>query len=242
MYTEKQLQSTLFFDIETSSEFKDFETLEKEKPKLAKLWIKRTEYLKDKYSENSKMSIEELYQRKAGLHAEFLKIACISFGRIIQTEEKSLIKTASFTGDNEHDIINKSLSLMTKYMNKEVDSRIGGFNIKRFDIPVLCKRAIICEHSIPFFFRFHEIKPWESRVTDLIETWSFGAWQESFASLDLVCEVLGIQSPKENTDASMVQSFVHEYNDYAKISSYCEGDVIATINAARRMSSLEILK
>jgi hypothetical protein len=50
--------------------------------------------------------------------------------------------------------------------------------------------------SVPDELHFHNKKPWEIPMQDTMDVWSFGAWQEGFTSLDLICGVLGIPSPK----------------------------------------------
>jgi hypothetical protein len=123
-------------------------------------------------------------------------------------------------------------------------AKIIGHNVKRFDIPVICKRSIINHVTIPPILEIHDKKPWEIDVLDTAELWAHGAWQEGFTGLELLCEVLGIPNPKEETHASQVQSIywtpIQNINDEKgldRIARYCGNDVVATANCVLRMSN-----
>ena len=69
-------------------------------------------------------------------------------------------------------------------------------------------------------------KPWEVRHLDTLELWKFGDYKH-FTSLKLLTHVLGIPSPKEDIDGSMVREVYYEKGELNRIVEYCERDVIA---------------
>ena len=120
------------------------------------------------------------------------------------------------------------------------NSQFIGHNIKRFDIPFLCKRLILNGLEIPEQFKVYGKKPWELTFIDTAEVWSFGAWQESFTSLDILTTALGIPTPKSDIDGSQVGEVYWQDEDYKRIADYCEKDVAATINVLMQLSGLAI--
>ena len=48
MYTQDELKGMLFFDLETASEHENLEALEAANPRMAKLWSKRCDYLRNR--------------------------------------------------------------------------------------------------------------------------------------------------------------------------------------------------
>lgn len=237
MYTKEQIEKFLFIDIETVSGEKDLDTLRSKNEKLAKLWDKRTEYLRERYPDNLLKTNEEIYEAKAGLHSEYGKIICITLGSL---KTDGTISVKSFYGDDEKELLENTLQLIEKFFNKVGGlGRIVGHNIKRFDIPVICKRAIINRIPVPEIFQLHKLKPWEYPIVDTSDLWSHGAWQESFAPLDLLCSVLEVPSPKVELDGSMVQETYYKKDGLKEIVSYCELDVVATINVLLRLGNMD---
>jgi hypothetical protein len=78
-------------------------------------------------------------------------------------------------------------------------------------------------------------KPWEVRLIDTMQLWKFGDYK-SFTSLELLCGVLDIPSPKSDMDGSMVGQVFWREQDYSRISAYCEADVVATAQVLLRYS------
>ena len=75
---------------------------------------------------------------------------------------------------------------------------------------------------------------------DTADIWSFGAWQESFTSLDTLTAILNVPSPKGDIDGSQVSSVFWKDGDVTRIAKYCEQDVIAVINTLVALSGFEI--
>lgn len=237
MFNKEEIQNMLFFDLETVTEFKSLDELNKNKPLLADLWSKRCEYLRSNFAENKDLSDEDLYQSKAALHAEFNKIVCGSFGRVSYLGDIPHFVVKSYYGDNEVDLLNNIKMVFTKFKSY----KMVGHNIKRFDVPVLGKRMLINGIELPVNLKLFDKKPWEIPYIDTSDVWSFGAWQERFGSLELITTVLGIDSPKDDIHGSEVSNVYWQQNDIDRIARYCEKDVYALPQILLKISGLKLM-
>lgn len=236
MYTPDQLTKIVFFDLETAPNFESLDQLEERNPKMAELWSKRCEYLRSKFEENRDKTDEQLYLEKAALHAEFNRIVCASFGRITFANDQPNMIVKSYCSSDESEVI----AGLVKVFNNFSKLKFCGHNIKRFDVPVACKRIIINGHELPRGLQIAELKPWEMPFIDTSEIWSFGAWQEGFTSLELFTTCLGIDTPKDDIRGEQVGE-VFWQGDLERISSYCEKDVFATAQILLKLSGLELM-
>ena len=240
MFTQQQISKMVFFDIETSTTTQAVDSLS---PALQSQWHKRADYLRDtlsqKYPDNKTLSDEDLFTQKAALQAEFGRIVCISFGRIVYRDGEPTFSVAAISGENEEELLLKAQKSISKIFS--TGGTLVGHNIKRFDVPYLCKRLLINGLAIPDELHFHNKKPWEIPVVDTSELWSFGAWQEGFTSLDLLASVLDLPSPKSEMKGSEVHSQFYAGN-IDQIKEYCQRDVIALVQIIIRLSNLNQLE
>lgn len=241
MYSQKELKSMLFIDIETVSEFESYDLFVAAKPSIQKYWVKKAEQHRAAESQLQNLSDIELYDRMSALSPEFGKIIVISIGQIKfdETGEFTTSKIKSFYGDNEAELLKEFMGTAQSIFNANPGIQFIGHNVKNFDFPYLIKRSIIHGVTIPGPFHLQKKKPWENCLLDTYEIWKFGGWNSS--SLDLICDSLNIPSPKlimkaENTTA--------EYwnGNLEKIKEYCEGDVLATMNVMLKISYLPIIQ
>jgi hypothetical protein len=240
MFIPSQIEKFLFFDIETAGQAENLSNLS---PRLTNLWSDRASFLRDhlssKYPDNLGKSDDDLFIEKAALQAEFGRIVCISFGKVKFNEEGDPIaQIVSYTG-SEDEILTQSLKLINGLSKSGI--KLIGHNIKRFDVPFICKRAFITGHDIPQILQIWDKKPWETALVDTSELWSFGAWQEGFTSLDLLSAVLDVPSPKSEMKGSEVHSNFYLGN-IEKIREYCQKDVIALIRIIIKLSNLNQLE
>ena len=225
------LDSSVFIDIETVGLYSSLDEAYTKDPILADLWIKRCKWLQKNIDTGESSDPHDLWETKASLHPEFGKIVCISFGVF----SGSLEKITSFYGDDEKDILEKSNKILANSRSKNF--KIAGQNIKNFDIPYIGKRMLINSIVPDVIIQTWNKKPWETSFTDLAEIFSFGAWGQSFSSLELVSHVLGVESSKENMDGSKVHSSYWKENRIEDIKNYCESDVLCTMNCFKKLSS-----
>jgi hypothetical protein len=80
-------------------------------------------------------------------------------------------------------------------------------------------------------------KPWEVKVLDTMELWKFGDYK-NYTSLDLMTSILGIPTPKDDIDGSMVAKVYYDEKDLNRIIIYCEKDVLAIARILLRFMNL----
>ena len=244
MFSQDEINKMVFFDIETASRYETLAELRRYDPKMADLWKDRCVYLKRRYVDSSTMSEDELYVEKAALHPEFAMVVCVCVGSIRKNNEPMVVSFYAEHGstvNDEAELLRRMYVMFDRVFSSDHHARLCGHNIKRFDVPFLCKRAMMRNVSLPDLMLVHNKKPWDMPFVDTSELWSFGAWQESFASLDLLANTLGVPSSKVDTDGSQVQAQYWERGDIDGIDRYCKLDVTATINVVLRLSGYQMI-
>lgn len=240
MYTPKQLSNLLLFDIETASNTSSVKDLS---PRMQELWSKRSEFLRnmEKHPENKNLSDDELFLNKAALHAEFGRVVCVSLGMIrFSPEGVPHLVLKTIASENEVELLTKVFNTISAASKDNPLLKLCGHNVKRFDIPFLGKRSLICGLSTPDILNVMDKKPWEIQVVDTTEVWSHGAWQEGFSSLDLIAACLNIDSPKDEMNGSNVTEYFWN-GQLEEIKKYCGKDVITLANILLAISKQEKL-
>lgn len=243
MYAQSEIQKMVFFDLETASTCASLDELNDLNPKMAELWSKRCEYLRTRFEENREMSDEQLYEARAGLTPEFSRIVCASFGRIsFQNDDITgtvpTLVMKSYASFKEVEI----LAGLQKVFTSFAAYKFVGHNIKRFDVPMMCKRILMSGEPLPKGLQIQNLKPWEMPFIDTSELWSFGAWQEGFSSLELLATSLGLDTPKDDIRGDEVGSVFWKERDLARITQYCEKDVLATAQIILKLSNLPVVE
>lgn len=237
MYRQEELKGMLFIDIETTSGFDSYSEFSKERPGAIAHWAKKCQQIRNG-GEHLEKDDEEMYLHMTALYPEFGKIRVISIGQIQFGEGATISKIKSFYGDDEASLLKEFLGTMQAIFNSKPDIKLIGHNIKNFDIPYIIKRSIINSLEIPHQFQLQKKKPWENCLLDTYEIWKFAGWNST--SLDLICETLGLDSPK---DIMHAVETTEEYwkGNLEKIKEYCEGDVRATMNVMLKISNQTII-
>lgn len=240
MFTPTQLEKLVFFDIETAGQES---TLPEIEGGLQKQWSKRAEFLRnhlgEKYPDNLEKSDQDLFLAKAALQAEFGRVVCVSFGKMKFNEDmEPVLQLITYKGSDEISILQQAFTLMDKMAKNGI--KLSGHNIKRFDIPFLCKRGLINGLDLPVPLQIWDKKPWELPFVDTSELWSFGAWQEGFTSLDLLTCVLGIDSPKDDISGDQVHEQFWAGN-IDRIATYCQKDVTALAQVLLKLSGQNLI-
>ena len=227
------LENLFLIDIETVSEVNNFNGLSDE---WKELW---NEKIHKALPEN--ITTDEYYPLRAGIMAEFAKVVCISFG-YFRTENNVLqLRIKSFYSDIEKGILENFIK--TLYHLHAINSHwcFAGHNIKEFDIPFLCRRMLINNLSIPPFMDFQNMKPWDNPVTDTLHLWRFGDYKH-YTSLKLLAAALGVPSPKDDIDGSMVGQVYWEEKNLERIVTYCQKDVVTVANVLLRFKGMPLLE
>ena len=226
------IENLFLIDIETVSEEKTYDLLN---DTWKQLW---TEKIHKALPEN--ITAEEYYPLRAGIMAEFAKLVCISFGHFRTLNNLLQLRIKSFYSFNEKDILENFIK--TLYHLHAINNQwcFTGHNIKEFDVPFLCRRMIVNNLSIPPFMDFQNMKPWETPVTDTLHLWRFGDYKH-YTSLKLLAATLGITSPKDDIDGSMVGQVFWEDQNLERIATYCQKDVVTVSNVMLRFKNLPLL-
>lgn len=240
-----KVDKLLFFDIETVSQYKELDELPKEK---LKLWLSYYSNFKERVTDKTKLQKEiegvetptitkqnqqETYRQTAAFFPEFGKVACVSVGFVMKDGKT---KFDSFYGVDELEILKKVREIFNKV--EGMDFHICGQNIKGFDIPFLGKRFVINGLKPPTIFPSHDTKPWEMKVLDTKDVWSFGSkW--GLGSLDLICSSLEVDSPKNGDVKGDSVNTNFWSNNHEEIKEYCQKDVKALIDIITKFNNLK---
>jgi 3'-5' exonuclease len=227
------LKDILFLDIETvpiKMNFLELSEIEKE------LWQLKTKYIQEKEGKTP----AEIYE-KAGIYAEFGKIICISVASFWDGEEQELsLKVKSYYGKEEREILIDFAQLLNKNRFKK-QLRLCGHNAKEFDLPYICRRMIINGIKLPDAIALQGKKPWEINHLDTMEMWKFGDYKH-YTSLQLLANILGIETPKDDISGADVSRTFWEENNLERIKTYCEKDTITVAQVYLKMMGLKIVQ
>ncbi|AVR44895.1 3'-5' exonuclease [Christiangramia fulva] len=229
MLHKLNLENILFLDIETVPEFSEFSEMEAEK-KL--LWED-----KSKYQRKDEFTPEEFYDR-AGIWAEFGKIICISVGYFSFRNGSRNFRLTSFKGEEEK-LLRDFSNLLEEHFFQPYHL-LCAHNGKEFDFPYIARRMLIHGIRLPAKLDLFGKKPWEVPHLDTLELWKFGDYKH-YTSLKLLTHVLGISSPKEDIDGSMVCEVYYKEKDLTRIVEYCERDVLAIAQVILRLRQENLL-
>jgi len=216
-------------DIETVPQQQHFSDLDET---AQQLWEQKTQYQR-----KEEFTAEEFYER-AGIWAEFGKIVCISVGYFIHKGENRNFRVTSFYGE-EIKILREFKQLLKDHFS-QVKHLLCAHNGKEFDFPYIARRMVINGINLPYKLDLFGKKPWEVPHLDTMELWKFGDYKH-YTSLKLLAYVLGIPSPKEDMDGSMVKDVFYKENDLDRIVTYCELDVVTTAQVFLRLRNEELL-
>lgn len=225
------LKHILFLDIETVPEKQSFSQLDDFRQKL---FAEKT-----KYQRKDEFSPEDFYDR-AGIWAEFGKIICISVGFFNNFDRDRTFRLKSFYGKDESKILIDFKSLLEKHFDGK-HHLLCAHNGKEFDFPYLARRMIINNIAIPEKLNLFGKKPWEVAHLDTLEMWKFGDYKH-YTSLNLLTNILGIESPKGDIDGSQVSQVYYEDHDLERIAKYCEKDTLAVAQVLLRFMNLDLLE
>lgn len=158
----------------------------------------------------------EKYNDQRWLFPEFSRIICVS---VWVVDKEWNLKIKSFFNDDEKVLLTELLAVMRD------DAVFVWHNITTFDLPFLAKRYIVNGLKVPKAINFYWRKPWEVEMLDTATIWKGMSYK--YTSLDVLCKILGVKTPKNWIDWSMVEQV---YKDWwlDEIVKYCERDVQAT--------------
>ncbi|MCU0455051.1 MAG: 3'-5' exonuclease [Bacteroidales bacterium] len=216
MLTDVKVEDVLFLDIETVPQVSSAENLDEKTLTL----LDR----KSRFFRTPEQKAEEVWER-AGIYAEFGKIICISVGFVRERNPYSF-RIKSFFGDDEKLLLTDFSGMLAKFCSGRKEALLCAHNGREFDFPFIARRMVINGMVIPDILDNAGKKPWEVKMLDTMELWKFGDYK-SFTSLELLTHILGIPSPKDDIDGSMVAGIYYVEKDMPRVVRYCEKDVLA---------------
>lgn len=232
LFIMEQLEGILFIDIETVSIEPDFSLLTEG---MQQEWARKAKFMKIGIDEEP--SLSTLFNDRAGIFSEFAKVVCISFGNITQQDGRYNMRLKSIAYVDEKKMLNDFCEMLGRFARRYPDMRFCGHNIKEFDIPFICRRMIINGIGLPNCLQLSGKKPWEVTHLDTMEMWKFGD-NKHYTSLSLLAQVLGIPTPKDDMDGSMVSTVFWQNHDLPRISAYCQRDVFTTAKVFLRLKGV----
>jgi 3'-5' exonuclease len=227
MLDNLKVEDIMFLDIETVPESSSFELLNQA---MQNLWDKKSRQFR-----TSDQTAQDVYER-AGIYSEFGKIICISVG-FIRGKNPFSFRLKSFFGKDEKALLSEFSAMLSKFSRTDKEATLCAHNGKEFDFPYIARRMIINDMSIPEILDNAGKKPWEIKLLDTMDLWKFGDYK-NYTSLDLLTTVLGIPTPKDDIDGSMVAGIYYDEDNLRRIVHYCEKDVLAIARVLLRFMNL----
>jgi 3'-5' exonuclease len=228
-----KLDNLLLIDIETVPQHPSFDLLS---DTWKQLWEEKTQRSLPDFT-----TAAEFYPQRAGVMAEFAKIVCISIGYFTKQDNALQLRLKSFYGDDEKKLLQDFVSTVNQMEAKNNKWCFAGHNIKEFDIPFICRRLLINSLHIPAYLDFQNMKPWDTNMIDTFQYWRFGDYK-NYTSLKLLAAALGVPSPKDDIDGSMVADVYWKEKNIERIATYCQKDVVTTGNIILRFKNMELIK
>ncbi len=224
--SQLDINKILFLDIETVPAQPSFSALS---PQWQHLWEKKSKsILKENFS------AADVYDRSA-IYAEFGKVVCICAGIITGYPDKPVLRLKSFYSDDESVLLKEFADLLNVYFSTD-RSRLCAHNGKEFDFPYLSRRMLVHGIKLPLMLDNAGKKPWEIGHLDTMELWKMGDFK-SYTSLELLANLFGIPTPKDDIDGSMVAQVYYRENNLKRIVDYCLKDVVTLCQLFLKMNN-----
>lgn len=218
-----QISNLLFIDTETARLQKDLK--EGSPDYLAWEFMIKKQLRKGEIED-----IKADYYERSALYAEYSRLVCISVGRI---KDGKLVIT-SYKDSSEKELLERFMSDLDIFLKHRPEARLVGHSVKGFDIPFIFRRCLVNQVIPNSLIDIAGLKPWEVTALDTKELWKASGYYNS--SLVALCLALNIPSPKNDISGADVSEVYYNEGEagLARISEYCERDVMAVANVVKR--------
>lgn len=188
------------------------------------------------------------FYKEGALDPVYSEIVCVSTGYI----HKDVLITKSFLG-TETEIICNLLDAIEKFRTAKGSVLFSGWNIIDFDIPFIRKAysKYYPMFEFPSYMSDFMAKPWDLEWTGPDRMGNEGKFLDTMkifkgtsfrmSSMAEAAILMGLPSPKQDTDGSMVGELFRK-GEIARIARYCEGDVLTSANILMKMLGMDVLK
>ena len=223
------LDQILCLDIETAPQYPQYEDAPHE---VQLLWNRKAEFFKKTDQDTS----ETIYKR-AGIFSEFGKIICISTGYISLRNGERKFRIKTFKDADEKTLLSEFNGMLSRI---NINMLLCAHNGKEFDFPYIARRTVIHGLQLPPQLNLAGRKPWEIPHIDTLDLWKFGDYKH-YTPLNLLAYILGIQSPKDDIDGSMVGDVYWKEKNLDRIVTYCQKDVVTVMQILLRFKADKLL-
>jgi DNA polymerase elongation subunit (family B) len=228
------LKQLLFLDIETAASTATFEDLSEG---MQKAWERKAKRI----SRDEEADPAALYTERAGIFSEFGKIITISVGVFQEADERAgtyKFRVKAIANDDERLLLEEFKKVMQNF--RKGSGILVGHNGKEFDFPYIARRMLVHGIDLPEGLQLWGKKPWEIHHIDTMELWKFGDYK-NFTSLDLLAQLFGLPTSKDNIDGSQVNTvYYNEEGGLSRIAHYCNKDVILTARLFLRLHNMPV--
>lgn len=161
-----------------------------------------------------------LFDERAGLHAEFGKICCVTMGKMTP---EGIFAMATFCSDDESEL----LDAIGRNLINQQPAIIAAHNGLEFDFPFSMRRYMLNGKQVPSMLNSAGKKTWDLPQHDTMQMWGGSNWRYKI-SLDLLAKLFNIPSPKQEIKGSDIAPLFFSGNpdDRMKIKGYNQRDVV----------------
>lgn len=211
IFNRTSIYYTIFFNIQSVTEYGSIEEFEKKEPEKYNTWVQMAKKRYDnEFPEDAnlyKSTLNRLYLEKACFLPEFSKIITINYATVKSEDGKLKRIIKKINDENEIDLIKNFINVLNAAFSEGHNStpkfipNLCGHNIIGHDIPLFIKRILKYRdqlklenevHIIPPILKHHiNCKPWESNVIDTVNMWKFNG--TDFISLNLISDFINLK-------------------------------------------------
>lgn len=230
------LSSLLFMDLECVPQHGSFYDLDE---KIQELREKKAKRIMSSSDDPALTTVADYYENRSWIYAEYGKVIVISVWYIATNEDWShAFRVKSFNDADEKTLLQNFFSMLNNHYYK-AHHKFCGHNIKDFDIPYISRRALIHGLELPNILDTDWKKPWEINHVDTMDIRRCGD-RRTYISLDLLCRVMGIDTPKNDISGEQVASVYRNDKDLKRITEYCERDIVASAELLLKFQKSDI--
>lgn len=231
------IEKILFMDIETAPAY---ERLDAVPEPLQTYW--RDRYEKDWQKKSPDFSSEDNFLDKAGIHALYARVVCISMG-FFSNKNTTAWRQISLYHLEEKQLLTKFIERWNDFAThaqkngSEKDHAayaVCGHNIMNFDLPFLGRRMLMHQMKLPdFWYEAQWKKDWNLKKPAIIDTmnlWGFTSRENQYIPLTILAQALGMSFTKSMSHDGIREAFwawknTGDISHFLPVVQYCEKDV-----------------